>query len=185
MRPFALLKRHKHMPHIARDAVKNNDGSVLIEFAILAVPFFAIIGAILETAFLLLASQVLDAAVDTASRKIRTGQAQTANYDMASFRSAVCDDLYGLFDCTQLRIFVSPVTSFSAATLGNSVVDMSDGSWDDAEAYNDGSGSSIILAQVYYKWPTFLKIMTFDMATLPDNTHLIGAARLFENEPFG
>ncbi|MCB1516062.1 MAG: pilus assembly protein [Hyphomicrobiaceae bacterium] len=163
---------------------RKDDGATLIEFGLLAIPFFAIIGATLETAFFLLASQVLDGGVDEAARMIRTGRTQGSNYTVTSFRNEVCNHLYGLFDCSQLRIYVQPVASFSSASFNSNVVDPDDASWTSAESFNDGAGSSVILVRVYYKWPTYLNFFNFDLATLPDNTHLIGAARVFQNEPF-
>ncbi|HVW91347.1 MAG TPA: TadE/TadG family type IV pilus assembly protein, partial [Devosia sp.] len=91
-------------------------GATVVELAILAVPFFAIMGAILETAVVFLASQFLDSAVQDASRLILTGQAQaTAGFDIDSFRGAVCDGLYGMFDCSKLEIRVSTVDNFASA----------------------------------------------------------------------
>ena len=80
-----------------RRFVRNERGATAIEFALLSVPFFALTGAILETAIMFLASQMLDGAVQDASRLVRTGQAQTNNYTIDTFRSAVCNELFGLF----------------------------------------------------------------------------------------
>ncbi|MCB9992958.1 MAG: pilus assembly protein [Hyphomicrobiaceae bacterium] len=163
---------------------RKEDGATMIEFGLLAIPFFAIIGAILETAFFLLASQILDGAVDEASRMIRTGRTQGSGYTATSFRNEVCNHLFGLFDCSQLKIYVQPVANFNSASFSSNVVDPDDGTWTSTETYNDGVGSSVILVRVYYKWPTYLNFFNFDLASLPDNTHLIGAARVFQNEPF-
>jgi hypothetical protein len=40
------------------------------------------------------------------------------------------------------------------------------------------------MVQVYYKWPVILNFGGFDLATNSDGTHLMGAVRVFENEPF-
>lgn len=86
-----------------------------IEFGILAIPFFAIILAILETSYIFLASQILDSAVNDTTRDIRTGVAQTANVDAAGYRSRICDRLFGLFQCENLKIKVSTVVNFTSA----------------------------------------------------------------------
>ena len=89
-------------------------------------PFFAIIGAILETALVFLASQVLDSAVQDASRLIRTGQAQAASFTIDDFRNSVCDKLFNLFTCSNLQIRVTTVTNFTSATTPPTPLDPND-----------------------------------------------------------
>ncbi|MCF6327379.1 MAG: pilus assembly protein [Devosiaceae bacterium] len=161
----------------------DENGVTAVEFGLLALPFFAIIGAILETSLIFLASQILDSAVNDSSRLIKTGQAQSADYTSTEYRAAICDGLYEMFDCNNLRIRVSEVASFGAATLSN-VVDLTDGSWTIVENYDDGAGASIILVEAYYKWPTMLDILSFDLSNLADGTRMLSAVRVFRNEPF-
>jgi len=40
------------------------------------------------------------------------------------------------------------------------------------------------MVQVYYKWPVILNFSGLNLATSPDGTHLMGAVRVFANEPF-
>ena len=174
---------------------RDEQAVTLIEFGILAFPFFTIIAAILETALVFLAGQILESAVQDSARLVRTGQAQTANYDEAAFRAAVCDGLYGLFDCTsssteRLRVNVAVVTDFSAATTGyplktGSACTASQCDWTLADAYGPGTGGDVVLVQAFYKWPTLINFPGFNFATLPDGSRLLGASRVFRNEPFG
>lgn len=162
---------------------KDETGVTAIEFGLLALPFFAIIGAIMETALVFLASQVLDSAVNDSSRLIRTGQAHVANYDSVAYRAAICDGLYGLFDCANLKIKVSPVANFSGANIG-ATTDPITGAWTVTENYNHGIGADIILVEAYYKWPIALNLFDFNLANLPDNTRMLSSVRVFRNEPF-
>jgi len=162
---------------------KDENGVTAIEFGMLALPFFAIIGAILETSLVFLASQILDSAVNDSSRLIRTGQAQAANFTATEYKAAICDSLYGMFNCENLRIKVSEVANFGSATISN-VVDLDDGSWTFVENYDDGTGASVILVEAYYKWPTTLDLLSFDLSNLPDGTRLLSSVRVFRNEPF-
>ena len=161
-----------------RRFLKSDAGTTAIEFGLLALPFFAIIGAIFETAVVFFASQVLDAAVNDSSRLIKTGQAHVANYTAASYRSAICQSLYGLFDCAQLRIKVSPVANFTGANIG-ATTDPITGAWTFAESYNHGAGDSIILVEAYYKWPILLSAFDFNLSNIPDNTRMVSAVRVF------
>lgn len=164
--------------------IAREDGVTIVEFGLLAAPFFALIGAILETAFVFLASQILDTAVDTSVRLVRTGQIQqSANNNLTGFRSDVCDYLYSLFDCSQLHISVKTVPKFSQATVGYPL-DVNTGNWTLAEDYNPGAGSDVVMVQVYYKWPTILNFFNFDLANTADGKRLMSAVRVFKNEPF-
>jgi Flp pilus assembly protein TadG len=184
--PAALMRRA--LPRAFR---RDEHGAVAVEFAFLALPFFAIIGAILETSIFFLSSQVLDSAVDTSSRLVRTGQAQVQNYTAENFNKAICDNAYGLIDCEKLEIQVKTVSSFSAATFSSPLdpdtMDWSD-EWKAAMAVNNGftpgEGSQIVMVSVYYKWPTMLDILGFNLSNAGDNYRLMGAVRVFRNEPF-
>lgn len=176
------LKRSRRFAH-------DDEGAVAIEFAILAIPFFTLIFAILETTLVFFAGQILDSAVQDASRLTRTGQAQTANYTAANFRTAICNGLYGLFDCSQLRIKVSVVSNFSSATVTTPVQTSANCTttcaWTLQEAFTPGVGGDVVLMQVYYKWRTLMNLPGFNIANQPDGTRLLGTVRVFRNEPFG
>lgn len=162
---------------------RDEGGVTAVEFGLLALPFFAIIGAILETALIFLASQVLDSAVNDSSRLIRTGQAHAANYTADSYRTAICDNLYGLFDCDEIKIRVTQVANFAGANIGVPT-DPGTGNWTVVENYDHGNGNSIILVEAYYKWPIALNMFDFNLSNLPDNTRMLSAVRVFRNEPF-
>ncbi len=72
----AMNVRTRTMGRFRRD----EKGVTAVEFGLLSLPFFAIIGAILETSLIFMASQILDSAVNDSARLIRTGQAQAANF---------------------------------------------------------------------------------------------------------
>lgn len=176
---------------------RDERGVTAIEFGLLALPFFTIIAAILETSLVFLASQVLDSAVEDASRLVRTGQLQlgTAGLtnDLDGIRTKVCSGLYDMFDCTKLKVKVSTVVDFGSATVTYPIqqgdeCQLKDGvrtcNWTIAESYTPGGGGKVVLMQVYYKWPTLVRLPGFDLQDQPDGTRLLGAVRVFRNEPF-
>ncbi|GLQ53265.1 pilus assembly protein TadG [Devosia nitrariae] len=182
--PRTLLRagrrRRGHFVHDER-------GATIVEFALLSVPFFAIIGAILETAMIFLASEVLDAAVHDANRLILTGQAQVSGFDAEDFRASICDHTFGFFgDCSGIHVRVTPVTSFASASAVPPVditcTETCD--WTAPQVFTPGQGSSVMMVQAYYKWPTLLNFANFTFANLGDNTRLLAAVRVFRNEPF-
>lgn len=186
-----MKKPQRSLKQIIGDAVwhrsglaRDERGATAVEFGLLALPFFTLIAAILETAIVFLASQVLDSAVQDSARLIRTGQAQFSSYTGQMYKDAVCDRLFGLFDCTDLKIKVSELSDFATATTADEVVDPDTGEWTLVEDYNGGDGSSIMLVEAYYKWPTFLNILGLNFASMPDGTVLLGGVRVFRNEPY-
>ena len=183
------LIRSKFKDTALRAFRRDERGATAVELALLAIPFFALVGAILQTALVFLASQILDGAVQDSSRLIRTGQEQNITPPptdaAATYQAAICDRLFNLFDCTQLHVTVNVITDFASATVASSPLDPTDPSkWTLAPAYDPGTGSSIVMVQAYYKWPTFFNFAGFNFATSSDGTRLLGAVRVFANEPF-
>ena len=180
------------LPRRRRDLAHDERGATLIEFGLLAPFFFAIMGAILETSVVFLSSQILDSAVQDVSRLIRTGQAQGTIASAADFRTRVCDRLYGLFpDCaTKLHVEVETIANFDAVSISAPVkwtcvvVDADCAKWTRNDAFAAGDGSSIMMVQVYYKWPIMLTMFDVTMSNLPTGQRLLGAATVFRNEPF-
>ena len=185
-------------PAIRRGQAFGRDerGVTAIEFAFLALPFFTIITAILETSLIFLAGQILDSAVQDSARLIRTGQAQNNSpsaFTPADFREAICDGLYNMFDCDaaddRLRISVTVVDDFPAVTIAYPLksgdeCEEDNCDWTLADAYTPGTGGQVVLVQAYYKWPTIVRLPGFNFQSLPDGSRLLGASRVFRNEPF-
>jgi len=93
-RPFAFPVAHR--------LLRQQDGTAAIEFGLVAVPFFALIFAILETALVFFVGQMLETAGADSARLIMTGQAQAKGLNKDTFKEPVCDKVktFGLFDCT-------------------------------------------------------------------------------------
>ncbi|MGV3652025.1 MAG: TadE/TadG family type IV pilus assembly protein [Devosia sp.] len=167
----------------------DRSGATMIEFALLGIPFFAIVAAILETSMIFFASQVLDSAVHDSARLIRTGQAQNAGLDTAGYKRAICGGLYRLFDCNGLRVKVSVVGDFSAVARVAPVASGEDCSeqdceWTVVEDFQPGAGSDVVMVEAYYRWPILINLPGLNLMNLPDGTRLLGAVRVFQNEPF-
>src|SRR3569833_1128787 len=107
---------------LVRRFARQQSGATTFEFALVAAPFMALLFAILETAIIFFAGQVLETAMADSARLIMTGQAQTNGFDQTAFKNAVCSRIYGLFDCqNSLMIDVRKYTSFSSADLSQPV----------------------------------------------------------------
>ena len=72
---------------------RNRRGSAAVEFALVAPVFFALLFAIIETALVFFASQVLETVTQNSARMILTGQAQNAVYTQSQFHDYACTQL--------------------------------------------------------------------------------------------
>ena len=142
--------------------------------------------ATLQTAIMFLGMQVLDSAVEDASRMVKTGRAQAAGYSLANFRTLLCGYTYNLFDCNQIKIKVQKITNFTSATPNATVQTCSSSTctWTITEAFAGGAGRDIIQVSAYYRWPLMIVMPYFNLKNQPDNYRLISAIRVFRNEPF-
>ena len=85
---------------------RSRDGSAAIEFALLAIPYFIIIFAILETFIAFAAEELVSNAVDTMSREMRTGQitfdsTRPTYKTQTQFRQAFCNEISIIIRCSQ------------------------------------------------------------------------------------
>jgi Flp pilus assembly protein TadG len=164
-------------------------GATAVEFALVAMPFFAMLFAILQTALVFFASQVFETAVAEASRKIMTGQVASAGMDGDAFKQEICNNLDALFDCENgVSVDVQVAASFSGANPGP--VPIKDGKVDSSGfGFNVGTGSSpgnpqIVTVRAVYQWPIYMSMMNPGLANV-GNTRLLVATAVFQNEPFG
>jgi Flp pilus assembly protein TadG len=182
------LLRRLFAPAIARGRGFAHDerGVTAVEFGLLALPFFTLIFAIIETAMMFFAQQVLDSAVEDASRMIKTGRAQTATYDLTAFRNYVCGYTFNLFNCSNIILRVDTISTFAAVTIQPTIQNcgLTTCTWAVTDSYNPGFGRNIIQISAYYRWPLLVVLPYFNLKNQPDNYRLITAIRVFRNEPF-
>lgn len=181
------LKKRAGLGNLRWRFGRDQNGATAVEVGLLAAPFFLIVGAILETAIVFLSGQVLDSAVQDASRLLRTGQLRTATVE--TFKTTVCEGLYNLFDCDDLHVEVQVLGSFATANISppvdfgcNNAAACS--RWTRDEAVDTGGSSTIMVAQVYYQWPVILNFGGFTLANLANGSRVLGSAAVFRNEPF-
>jgi Flp pilus assembly protein TadG len=170
--------------------VGNDSGTAAIEFGMVAVPFLALMFAIIETAMVFFVGQTLETAVADSGRLIMTGQAQAQSFDQAKFKSDICTRTSGLFDCTKIAVAVQTYTDFNKAQQDADVSDPktlvdSNGNFK-AFPYNQGSPCDIILVRVMYQWPIYVSLLGLNsLADMAGSKRLLLATAAFRNEPFG
>lgn len=168
----------------ARRFLRQQDGAAAVEFALVALPFLALLFAILETAMVFFAGQTLEAATAESARLLLTGQAQTAGFSKDDFKTQVCNRVYGLFDCAG-GVYVDVKNysnSFASVTstppVNNGVLNTN------AMSYAPGGPGCITVVSLYYQWPVYISLFT-NLSNLNGSNRLLQATAVFRNEPYG
>jgi Flp pilus assembly protein TadG len=153
-----------------------------VEFALVAAPFCALLLAILQTALVFLAQQVLQTATTESARLVMTGQAQTQNLTPAQFQQDVCGFASALFTCSGIYVNVQTFSSFSGMTQ---MSPLQNGQFQ-AGSMNFGTGGpgDIVLMQVFYQWPIVLGPLGFNLSNMSGNNRLLIGTAVFRNEPY-
>jgi Flp pilus assembly pilin Flp len=161
---------------------RDGQGATAVEFGLVAVPFFALVFAIIQTALVLYVEEVLQTAVDKASRKILVGAANSANTNRPAFKRLVCDNITALIDCdNDVWIDVRPVV-FSYL---NPLDVVKDGHLDVAGAgfgFDPGGPGEVVAVRAILSYQLLLPVP--GLADLNWDRKLIMATAVFKNEPF-
>lgn len=168
---------------VLRRFLRDRKGSTAVEFAILAIPFMALIGATFESALCFLAGQILDTAVADAGRLIRTGQAQAAGYSASTFKTQVCNRLYVLFTCDNLTIDSKIYTNFTTADT-SMPIDSDKNFTTTGFLFQMGGSTEIVVVRAFYQYPLYFNKLGLDLSNLANGTRLLAGVSAFRNEPF-
>lgn len=168
-----------------KDWGKDKRGIAVVEFALVAMPFFFLIFGLLEICVIFIMTSVLEHGATEASRLIRTGQVQSIqNVTAAQFKQEVCDELFGMIPCNaRLTVDVNTFASFggtSSPSPINSSGQVASGNF----GFNTGGSSQIVLVRVYYEWALFTPVLSKPLANLSGDRRLLQATVAFRNEPF-
>jgi Flp pilus assembly protein TadG len=164
---------------------RSRGGSAAVEFALVAPMFFALLFAIIETAIVFFAGQVLETIMQNSARTILTGQTQGAGYTtVAQFQTnVVCPQIPALFTCTNIAIDVESWPAFSGAMAVNNLTD-TNCNFTNLQ-YSPGNPGDFVLVKLAYKWPLFVTGFGFNIATAGcTSQRLLVAAAAFKNEPY-
>lgn len=182
LKHFRLNSLTRRFAQAARAARANCEASVALEFAFVALPFLALLAAILETGVVFFAQQVLETATTQAARLVMTGQAQTDSMTASQFQQAVCSDAGLLFNCSGLHVNVQTFDTFSSVTRLNPV---KNGKFDSSGMnFALGTPGDIVLVQTFYQWPVFFQELVPQLANVNNGYRLLIGTAVFRNEPY-
>ncbi len=176
----------------------SRDGTAAIEFAILAIPYFLVVFAILETFIAMMAEQVVVNATETMGRRLRTGQI-SSSISKADFRKNFCDEVSIMINCDgeiekEQKLYID-LRSFTAfKDIPTTIPLKAYGEYYDLDTaqfgFKPGGPETINMLRVYYRWrvvadiirPYLTKIRPVD-GSMPSH-FLIVATSAFMNEKY-
>lgn len=167
--------------HLLRRFRRDRKGQVAVQFAMIALPFFMMMFAIIETALIFFANQALETATQDTARLIMTGQVQLGGMTAGTFKSSLCGRLSGLIDCAGgVDVDVKSYPSFSNVSIANPI---SNGKYVNPTGFSPGKAGDIVVVRTFYQWPTFVSGLGYDPGNLDNKKRLLVATAAFRNEP--
>ncbi|MDB5618651.1 TadE/TadG family type IV pilus assembly protein [Tardiphaga sp.] len=148
---------------LLRRFFRNRRGSAAVEFAIIAPVFFAMIFAIIETALVFFAGQVLETAVQDTGRAFFT----STTVSKTDYETAICNRIKVLMDCTKVRNDVQTYAAGTVFTIADPID--SSGKFVDSFSYNPPASTdttSTVVVRSYYQWPLFVTGLGYNIANV-------------------
>lgn len=179
------MARRSRLARFVLRLTEGRHGSAAVEFAMIAVPFLALVMGIFEVGMIYLVSTTLENATNDAAREIRTGQLQTAGgATSTTFVNSICGELSWLgSSCTSnLYVDVRTFASFSSITETSPI---QNGKVNTANLqFSLGTAGQVVLVRAYYQWMLFTPLLDGISAQLSNGSTLITATAAFQNEPY-
>lgn len=184
---------------------RDRKGSAAIEFAILAMPFFIVTFASVETFVAFTGEQLLASATDTMARKVRTGEitfglGRATDMSEEQFRKAFCDELSVMITCGaneaktpgKLYIDVRSVANFNQIPVAIPRKGSASNSDLDTTGFKfaPGGPTTINSVRVFYRWEVMTDLIRPQVTNLRSagssmpNDYLMVATSVFRNENF-
>jgi Flp pilus assembly protein TadG len=162
---FALVAKR------LRSFRRSQNGSAAVEFAMIAPMFFALLFAVMETGMTFMAGQVLETGVEDGARLVYTSQTASA----ADFKSAICNRVSMLMDCTKLDIDVRSYDPGTTITITDPIDAsgkyVSNGFVYQPPAYSPTAPSSkTVVVRAFYQWPLYVTGLGYNIANIDRGT---------------
>lgn len=189
----AAQQKHGGGHSVIRRFRRSENAATAVEFSFIALPFFMLIWAIIETGLMFWTSQILEESLSQASRALLTGESRDlyksdkASVNAAAFRDDVCARGMKLIDCSKLAIDVRTYGDFSAASSGTSSSNpLAGGNLDTSSfSYRQPDTNQIVVVRAVLDYQLFLtNWASSSLANIGSGRRGIVASLAFRAEPF-
>ncbi|WP_426532082.1 TadE/TadG family type IV pilus assembly protein [Bradyrhizobium sp. McL0615] len=165
---------------------RNRQGSAAVEFALIAPLFFGMLFAIIETAIVFFAGQVLEQGMADTARLMLTHEAQDTAMTEAVFKTKLCDRIKVMFDCqgnmANLTVDVKTFPPGTVITITDPIVS---GSLTGPFTYSlppSGSPNTVVV-RAFYQWQLYVTRFGYNISDLNGSQRLLAATAAFHVEP--
>ena len=165
---------------------RNRQGSAAVEFALVAPLFFGMLFAIIETAIVFFAGQVLEQGTAESARLMMTHQAQDSGMSETAFKTDLCNRIKVMFNCegnlANLTVDVKVFAPGAAITITDPIVS---GNLTGPFSYSltpAGSPNTVVV-RAFYQWPLYVTRFGYNISNLNGSQRLLAATAAFHVEP--
>jgi Flp pilus assembly protein TadG len=164
-------------------------GVTAIEFGMVALPFMMFAFGIMGTGLHFFTQNSLEHAVETAARKIRTGQAQQNGTTVAQFKQLIKEEAGPMIDLNKLQVHMQTGAEWTdvspAGCLDSSGVQTSGtGNGTDAIGQHAGGAGEVVLVTVCYEWDLAAVMPFLQFNNMSNGSAMIQASTTFRTEPY-
>jgi len=179
MPPSSLLA----VIRLSRRFRRNRRGSSAVEFALVAPMFIAMLFAMLETALVFFAGQMLEIGTQDTARLLFTNQAQ-GTLNGQQFHDNLCARVSALMTCANLYVDVKSFSSFTAITSAD-LADPIDGGGNLVNnfTYPTPNPGDTVVVRAFYAWPIYVTKLGYNLSNMSGNKRLLSATAAFQVEP--
>jgi len=176
---------------------RSQDGATAVEFAILGLPFAALLFGIIEISVVFILTTNTEHALSEVSRDIRTGEFQGSSGNAAQLKTDICAAMSGLGNCSKLRVDVVKAATgkFTELSLPVSPPPCSGTPAEietclaaqpamPADTYAVTNGEDVVIVRVQYVHQLTIPSAITGLSNGTGNTRVITATTAFRNEPF-
>jgi len=180
------MKTPARLSERIRSFRRGREAVTAVEFALILPVYVYLLFGILEMSLLFFTTTMVDEAVRSAARTLRTGQAQLSGSTLTTFQTQLCASLVA-YDCDNITLDVTTFDTFSNVEVPvlsyNEDGDLVD---EDGNLYNvgfsAGGSGEITVVRVLYSWefltPLFGELMS------DNGTKTLSTTAVFRNEPY-
>lgn len=167
-----------------RRSARAREGSAVVEFAMIALPFFVLLFAILEIGLILLLDAVVETAVADTGRLVRTGQAQQQAVTPQVMKQKFCERM-SVFakDCsTRAYLDVRVINTFTEPLVPDPTAS---GVFDPSSlTFQPGGPGDLVLVRIWYAHPVVTPFLQQAMSRMGDGNVFLTTTMSFRNEPY-
>lgn len=176
-------------------AASDRRGAVIVEFAMVALPFVALMLAMLQTSLIYFIQEGLETTAESTARLVITGKAQASDSAGVTsgmsksqlqerFRKSSCAVLPSYMSCARLVVDVRSATTWAAldSSLPALTYDPA-GKINSPMSYDLGGQGSVVIIRFLYVWPVVAGPL-LRLTNAPNGQRLLVATSVAKSESF-